>query len=143
MNLIDANLLIYATSEDIPQHAAASRWLTEQLEGTTRVGVPWLSLFAFVRIMTNRRLHERPLTADEAWTRVEALLALPVTWIPEPTHAHATVVARLCRRHQATGGLVMDAHLAALAIEHGLTVCSTDTDFARFTPEVRWLNPLV
>jgi len=140
--LVDANILLYAIDEASPQHERCRAWLEEHLNGPRRVGLAWQSLVGFVRIATHPRALEHPLTADEAMTDVEAWLAAPAAWTPLPTAAHAAVLGDLVRRHRVTGDLVPDARLAALALEHGLTVCSADTDFARFT-EIEWLNPLV
>jgi hypothetical protein len=139
--LVDANLLLFAVDAGSPWHRRATDWLTAQLNGDQRVGIPWESLGAFVRIATNPRASDRPLQPDEAWTFVEKWLAVPTVWVPQPTEAHADVLGSLIRRHHLTGNLVPDAHLAAIAIEHGLEVCSADSDFARFT-EIRWRNPL-
>jgi hypothetical protein len=139
--LVDANLLLFAVDAGSPWHRRATDWLTAQLNGDQRVGIPWESLGAFVRIATNPRASDRPLQPDEAWTFVDEWLAVPTVWVPQPTEAHADVLGSLVRRHHLTGHLVPDAHLAAIAIEHGLEVCSADSDFARFT-EIRWRNPL-
>ena len=139
--LVDANLLLFAVDSDSPWHRRAADWLTTQLNGEHRVGIPWESLGAFVRIATHPRASDRPLQPDDAWAFVEEWLAVPTVWIPQPTDAHADVLGSLVRRYRLAGNLVPDAHLAALAIEHGLEVCSADSDFARFT-EVRWRNPL-
>lgn len=106
-----------------------------------RVGLPWESLNAFVRLVTDPRVVARPLSPGDAWEIVESWLAAPVAWIPVPTERHAAVLGSLVRRYRPAGKLVPDAHLAALSIEHGAEVISTDTDFARFT-EIRWSNPL-
>jgi hypothetical protein len=139
--LVDANLLLFAIDAGSPWHRRAADWLTAQLNGDQRVGIPWESLGAFVRIATHPRASDRPLQPDEAWTFVEEWLAVPTVWVPQPTEAHADVLGSLVRRYHLTGNLVPDAHLAAIAIEHGLEVCSADSDFARFT-EIRWRNPL-
>jgi uncharacterized protein len=139
--LIDANLLLFAVDERAPQHHAAAAWLEGQLNGDRRVGLPWESLAAFVRIATHPRASDHPLRPEEAWRFVEDWLSAPTAWIPMPTDDHVRVLARLVRKYHVAGNLVPDAHLAAMAIEHGVELCSTDTDFARFT-EVRWLNPL-
>ncbi|MGH9071142.1 MAG: TA system VapC family ribonuclease toxin [Acidimicrobiales bacterium] len=141
MILVDANLLLFATDEAGPFHGRASRWLEARLNGDSRVGLPWPSLLAFLRISTKSRASQSPLSADVAWAQVAAWLACPPAWVPTPTERHAEVLGSLINRYQLTGNLIPDAHLAALAIEHGLTVCSADTDFARFT-ELRWENPL-
>lgn len=139
--LVDANLLLFAVDAGAPWHRRATDWLTAQLNGDQRVGIPWESLGAFVRIATHPRASDRPLQPDEAWTFVEEWLAVPTVWVPQPTEAHADVLGSLVRRYHLTGNLVPDAHLAAIAIEHGLEVCSADSDFARFA-EIRWRNPV-
>ncbi|MGL4744341.1 MAG: TA system VapC family ribonuclease toxin, partial [Dermatophilaceae bacterium] len=106
-----------------------------------RVGLPWPTLLAFVRIRTNPRAFAEPLTAAEAWQYVEEWLAAPAAWLPVPTRGHTGILGDLVRRHHLVGNALPDGHLAALAIEHGVPVCSADSDFARFA-EVRWVNPL-
>jgi uncharacterized protein len=140
MILIDANILIYAHVPTLPHHEAARRWLEEQLN-ESRVGLPWPSLLAFMRLVTNPRIFERPASITEAWSRVEEWLALPSVWIPQPTERHSQILGELLRKVVDRPTLIPDAHLAALAIEHDLILCSTDGDFTRF-PQVRWLNPL-
>ena len=139
--LIDANLLLYAVHERAEQHLTAADWLTKQLNGPRRVGLPWQSLAAFLRITTHPRAFERPLPASVAWARVTDWLSAPVAWIPEPGPEHARILGQIIAAHDVRGNFIPDAFLAALAVEHGLTVYSTDTDFARFD-EVRWENPL-
>jgi uncharacterized protein len=139
--LVDANLLLYAVDSQSPRHLPAAEWLTEQLNGTRRIGLPWQSLGAFLRISTHPRASAAPLTAAEAWTFVEDWLAAPVAWVPVPEARHQVILGELMARHGTTGNLIPDAMLAALAIEHGLTIVSADTDFARFD-EVAWTNPL-
>jgi toxin-antitoxin system PIN domain toxin len=139
--LVDANLLVYARVSSLPQHPVARKWLDEQLNGTTRVGLPWPSLLGFLRILTNPRIFERPESIASAWRQVESWLNCPTVWIPLPTDGHRSVLATLLAHLGGGANLIPDAHLAALAIEHGLTLCSTDGDFARFRG-LRWLNPL-
>jgi toxin-antitoxin system PIN domain toxin len=139
--LLDANLLLYAVHRGADRHDAARGWLTGQLNGSRRVGIPWSTLGAFLRISTHPRAFPRPLSPATAWERVTDWLAAPVAWIPEPGPEHTRILGDLITRHDIRGNLVPDAMLAALAIEHGLTLCSTDTDFARF-PELRWEDPL-
>ncbi len=141
MTLIDANLLLYAANGQSAEHEVSSAWLEGQLNGRRRVGIPWESLTAFVRLATNPRVVPAPLSAREAWRFVEGWLSVPVAWIPIPTEQHADVLGALIVKYRITGKLVPDAHIAALAIEHGLEIYSADTDFARFT-EIRWINPL-
>jgi uncharacterized protein len=139
--LVDANLLIYAKVANLAQHEAARTWFDEVLNGSNRVGLPWPSLLAFVRLTSNPRVFTRAQTVTEAWTQVEQWLALETVWIPHPTERHQEVLGRLLRDEVQRSQLVPDAHLAALAIEHGLILCSADGDFARFSG-LRWQNPL-
>jgi toxin-antitoxin system PIN domain toxin len=139
--LVDVNLLIYATSTRTRQHSAAREWLDTQLNGTSRVGLPWASLLGFLRITTNRRAFPQAISIEEAWRQMLDWLACDPVWIPSPSERHAEILGGLLAQPGVTGDLVPDAHLAALAIEHGLTLCSTDGDFARFRA-LKWLNPL-
>ncbi len=139
--LVDANILLFAVDESNRFHPPAVRWLTDRLSGPRRVGLTWQSLSAFLRISTHPRAAEHPLSPDEAWSLVEEWLRADAAWIPQPTERHAEVLGSLITGYQLRGNLVSDAQLAALAVEHGLTVCSADTDFARFK-EIRWENPL-
>jgi uncharacterized protein len=139
--IVDASLLLYATDTESPFHRRAYAWLRAQLEGDSRLGVPWPTIIAFVRIVTHPRVVANPLSPVAAWDVMENLLEHDVVWTPQPTTRHAAVLGRLIASHQVAGGLVPDAHLAALAVEHGVAVASADSDFARF-PEVRWENPL-
>lgn len=141
MTLLDANLLLYARDQSSPYHDPARHWLEERLNGEARVGIPWASALAFLRISTNPRATDRPLSATDARAQVDAWLSAPASWVPEPTLDHWRVLSGLIDRYELRANLIPDAHLAALAIEHGLELYSTDTDFARFT-EVRWMNPL-
>jgi uncharacterized protein len=140
--LVDANLLIYAHVSSFPQHAQAGSWLDSQLSGTDRVGLPWPSLLGFLRIVTNPRVFERPEPMGQAWRQVQDWLEPDVVWIPQPTERHRDVMGKLVMTAGVQANLVPDAHLAALAIEHGLLLCSTDGDFGRFA-DLRWQNPLV
>ncbi len=142
MILVDANLLLYAKVSDYPEHIRTRLWLEGQINGNTRVGLPWPSLLAFVRIATNPRVFEQPLSVRDAWEQVRDWLNLPMVWIPSPTHQHAEILGELLVTTGSVGNLVPDAHLAALAIEHGLTLCSSDGDFGRF-PRLHWRNPLL
>ncbi|KHD10479.1 twitching motility protein PilT [Candidatus Thiomargarita nelsonii] len=139
--LVDVNLLLYATVADYPQHFAARTWLEEQFNGNAQVGLPWLSLLGFVRIVTNPRIFDNPLSISTAWTQVDEWLALPSVWIPQPTEQHAKILGKLLCASGTGGNLVSDAHLAALSIEHELVLCSTDRDFTKF-PDLNWYNPL-
>ena len=141
MILVDANLLIYAHNADAVEHSIARAWLENQLSQPYRVGIPWPSLLAFVRLACNPAVVPAALRPAIAWQYVEEWLALDNVWVPEPGPRHATILGGFFGLSQMTGRLVPDAHLAALAVEHGLTLCSTDGDFAKF-PGLDWLNPL-
>jgi uncharacterized protein len=139
--LVDANLLIYAYSSNFAQHTAARKWFDRQINESARVGLPWASLLAFLRVTTNPRMFTRPLSMAKALDQVSVWLACETVWVPGPTERHAGVLAALLAQPGVYGNLVSDAHLAALAIEHGLTLCSADGDFARFA-SLKWHNPL-
>jgi len=139
--LVDANVLIYAHVSSVAQHNGARDWLDQELNGPAPVGLPWASLLAFLRLVTNPRVFEHPEPMTDAWCQVLAWLGCETAWIPQPTERHAEVLGELLALPGVRGNLVPDAHLAALAIEHGLTLCSTDGDFARFR-QLRWVNPL-
>jgi toxin-antitoxin system PIN domain toxin len=140
--LVDANLLLYAYHPKAPQHDASRVWLEEALSGAQLVRMAWVTVWAFLRISTNRRVFERPLSASEAEAAVSSWLAQPTVGILDPGERHWEILRRLMSDGQTAGPLVMDAVLAALAIEHGATLHTTDRDFARF-PGLKWTNPLL
>lgn len=139
--IVDANLLLYAVDADSRYNAVAAAWLEEILNGANRIGLPWQTIGAFLRIVTHPRVSANPLSASDAWAYVEDWLAVPVVWIPPAGASTARVYARLCKQIDVTGNLVPDAQLAALAVEHGVELASADSDFQRF-PGLRWTNPL-
>lgn len=139
--IVDANVLLYARNEDDPRHVTAREWLEDALNGETRVGLPWATLGAFHRIASNPRAFPEPLTPEEAWDQVEEWLDAPRAWVPQPTDRYREILGRLVRDHRVSGPLFSDAQLAALAIDHGVPVVSTDADFARFDGTT-WINPL-
>jgi toxin-antitoxin system PIN domain toxin len=139
--LVDANILVYAHVSSFAQHQAARDWLDQQLNGAAPVGLPWESLLTFLRLVTNPRVFERPEPMTEGWAQVGAWLACEPVWTPQATERHAEVIDGFLSLPGINANLVPDAHLAALAVEHGLTLCSADGDFARF-PGLRWSNPL-
>lgn len=141
MILIDANLLLYAYDRLSPIHDRAVNWLEEALSSEDEVGLALVSVLAFLRIGTDARVFERPLTADEAMGIVSGWLARPNVGIVQPTRRHFEVIGELARAGKARGPLLMDAHVAALAIEHGATLCTSDRDFTRF-PGLRIEDPL-
>lgn len=139
--LVDANILLYAVDEVSPFHDRAKAWLEDALNGERRIAIPWPSLVAFLRIATNPRALAEPLGSADAWDFVEAWLDAPTSWIPQPTSGHRQILRRLMTTHDIRASLVSDAALVALCVEHGLTMVSADSDFARF-PEIRWMNPV-
>lgn len=141
MILIDANLLLYAYHPADPHHNASRTWLEATLSAAPVVRFAWLTLWAFLRISTNRHVFEHPLSSSEAETAILAWLAQPTAGVLDPGERYWDILRRLMRDGQAVGPLVMDAALAALAIEHGATLHTTDRDFSRF-PGLKWTNPL-
>lgn len=140
MILVDVNLLVYAKMDVMEHHGVAREWLDGRLSGHYGVGLPWASLLGFVRLVTSRRIFDNPMPFDAAWGQVDEWLALPPVFTPEPARAYQDILRRLMRE-VGRPNLVPDAHLAALAIEYGLTLHSADRDFARFTG-LKWENPL-
>ncbi|MDQ7048654.1 MAG: type II toxin-antitoxin system VapC family toxin [Enterobacterales bacterium] len=139
--LIDANILLYAVISDYPQHSQAKTWFEQQLNGPKRVALPWQNLLAFVRISTSIKLFSQPLSISNAWHYVESWINLPTVWVPQAQIKHADILCNLLLKNNISGNLVNDTHLAALAIEHGLTLYSCDRDFARFE-DLNWVNPI-
>jgi uncharacterized protein len=139
--LVDANVLLYSVDEDSPFHAPARDWMVAALNGPQRVGIPWMSLWAFIRIVTNPRALAQPLTPGRAWDYVQVWLDAPAAWVPAPGRGHREILGALLVEHDLRAGLVTDAVLAAICIEHGLTMISADSDFARFS-QIRWVNPV-
>ena len=139
--LVDANILLYAEDATSSNHEAARLWWDEQLSGTDSICLSWSVLTAFIRIGTNRRIFTNPLTLAEAAERVQSWLDQPCTRIIIPTERHWIVFRELLEKGQAAANLVSDAHLAALAVEYGCVLYTTDSDFSRF-PGLKWRNPL-
>lgn len=138
--IVDANVLLYAVDDQSPFHANARAWLDSAMNGVERVGLPWVSLMAFQRIVTHPRATAHPLAAEEAWSYVTDWLDADQAWVPVPGARHRDILGMLLVGGDLRGNLVTDTHLAALAIEHGTGICSFDSDFARFQ-DVRWVNP--
>jgi hypothetical protein len=139
--LIDANLLLYAYNSSSVQHRASRAWLETMFSGTGLVRFAWVTLWAFLRISTNPRVFAQPLSIADAEAAIASWLACPVAGILDPGERHGDILRRLLHDGQVIGPLVMDAVLAALAIEHGANLCTTDRDFSRF-PGLDWTNPL-
>ena len=141
MIVVDVNLLIYAVNEDSPDHKRAKSWLEAAVSGTETVGLPWIVLLAFLRLTTRTGLFQKPLAVEAAFDLVDAWLQQPSVTVPEPATRHLQTMRDLVSALGTGGNLTSDAHLAALAIEHGAELCSTDNDFGRFS-RLRWRNPL-
>lgn len=141
MILVDANLLLYAVDARSPQHVQAREWWDAQLSGPGVVCLTWEVLGAFLRIGTNPRVFEAPLSLDAARACVSDWLAQPDVRVVRPTERHWEVFQQMLSEGQAVANLISDAHLAALAVEHGCVLMSADRDFARF-PSLRWKNPI-
>jgi hypothetical protein len=141
MILVDANILLYAEDRLSSHHEAARKWWDAQLSGSSPVGLCWEVICSFIRIGTNPRVFENPLSLAQAISRVRSWLEQPCLRIIKPTDRHWGVFSEMLTGGQAPANLVMDAHLAALAMEHGCVLISTDNDFSRF-PKLKWDNPL-
>jgi hypothetical protein len=141
VTLVDANLLLYATDERAPRHRAARAWLDGRLATDDPLAFAWVVLLAFLRLGTNPRLFEQPLTPERAFEVLQGWLAHPAAVVVHPGERHLALVRQLLQPLGTAANLVVDAHLAALAIEHGAELASCDADFSRFSG-LRWVNPL-
>jgi len=139
--LPDVNLLLYVHNRSAQQHEAAARWLTAALAGPEPVALTWTTILGFLRMSTNPKVYPNPMTVGEAIAAVNEWLAHPAVALLHMGERHWDILARLIVTGNVSGPTITDAHLAALAIEHGATLCTTDRDFARF-PGLRWQNPL-
>ncbi|HEY3975125.1 MAG TPA: TA system VapC family ribonuclease toxin [Candidatus Sulfotelmatobacter sp.] len=141
MIVVDANLLIYSYDSGSSNHAKARNWLERTLAGAEMVGLPWQSISAFVRIMTDSRLPGERFTAAKAVEVVSMWLDQSIVRVLVPGDGHWLLFRGMVVEGQASGPLVTDAQIAALAVEYGGVLHTTDRDFARF-PGLRWVNPL-
>lgn len=141
MILVDVNPLLNAYNRDFPAHAPARKWWEGAVNQGEAIGLAWVTILGFIRIMTNPRAMLNPMAVAEAVAAARSWLDLPNVDIVEPGPRHAEILFRLLGQVGVAGNLTTDAHLAALAIEHQARLASTDTDFARF-PGLRWFNPL-
>ena len=141
MKIIDTNVLIYAYVPSLDDHAAAKRWFEETLTADESVGLAWVSVHGFIRVVTNPRIFRVPLLLDRAVAVVDEWFQQQSVEVVLPTPRHWSTLREMLTVGQASGALTTDAHLAALAIEHGARLYTTDRDFSRF-PGVRVVNPL-
>lgn len=141
MKLPDVNLFLYSADESSPLHAPALAWVQEALSGSETVALAWAVLLGFTRISTHSALAERALESEQALDLVDGWLAQPAVTVVHPTARHAAVLRDLLTPLGTAGNLTSDAHLAALAIEHGATLYSSDNDFSRFAG-LQWVDPL-
>lgn len=141
MKLPDVNLLVYAADESSRHYAQARAWLERTLSGTEEVGFAWMALLGFVRISTNPFAFGNVLAPARAFEFVDSWLGAPAATVVHPGQQHADHIRELLMPLGTAGNLTADAHLAALAIEHGAELCSSDNDFSRFEG-LRWVNPL-
>ena len=132
MILPDGNLLIYAVDQGSPNHESAKRWLERRLSGTETIAFAWIALLAFIRLTTREGVFTEPLSIAEAFAYVDGWLEQPVAVIVHPTNRHATILRELLAATGTAGNLASDAHIAALAIEHGAVIATADRDFGRF-----------
>jgi toxin-antitoxin system PIN domain toxin len=142
MNLIDANLLLYAYNSATEQHHAARRWIEGVFSSAEPAGLTWVTILAFLRLATNPRVFARPLSERDAVTIVDQWLRVPAVRVFDPGPRHWTILSGLILTGQVRGPLMTDAYLAAIAIEHGLVLCTNDKDFTRFDG-LRVFNPLI
>ena len=140
MVIVDANVLLYAVDRASAKHDRSLTWLDGALAGTEAVGLAWIALLAFIRVGTNASILPSPMSTDEATGQIEAWLGAPAAVVAQPSPRHASLLRGLLRDAGTAGNLTTDAHLAALALEHGAEIVSYDRDFARF-PGVRHRLP--
>jgi toxin-antitoxin system PIN domain toxin len=138
--VVEANVLLYAVDTASTHHERSLTWLERSLAGAEAVGFAWVALLAFIRVGTNPSILPNAMSVDEATGQVQGWLDAAAAVVVEPTTRHADLLRGLLAETGAAGNLTTDAHLAALAIEHGADLVSFDRDFARF-PGVRHRQP--
>ena len=141
LTILDVNILRYAYNRSASQHQAASAWLSRLFLGPDLVGIPWVTLWAFLRVSTNKKLWPNPKSTGEAFEAIRDWIDQPGVILLNPGPRHAELLEELVISQRTVGPMVSDAVLAALAIENGAVLASTDRDFGRF-PNLRWINPL-
>ncbi|GMU67372.1 MAG: ribonuclease VapC [Acidobacteriota bacterium] len=132
MICVDLNVLLYAVDEDSPHHETARKWLEQELSGDRAIGLPWIVLLGFLRLTTRAGVLRRPMAAADAISYVDEWLALPGVHALAPTAGHWRILRELLEEAGTAGNLTVDAHVAALALEHGAVVASFDRDYRRF-----------
>lgn len=142
MQLPDVNVLIYAHREDSPEHERYAEWLRALATSPEPFALSSVTLAGFLRITTNPRIFDDPTPPDDALAFCENLLSRPLAVLTQPGAQHPAILADLIRSSGIRGAEVTDAYIAAVAIEHGCEVITTDSDFARFGDRVRWRHPL-
>jgi hypothetical protein len=130
--VLDANVLVYAYDSTSDRHAGVRAWLERILNGDEAVGLPLVSALAFIRIVTNPAVMDQPMPPVDAVEVIASIVSRRAVTVLEPTERHWEVLAQLVATGKAKGPLVMDAHIAALALERGGRVATTDRDFVRF-----------
>ena len=141
MKIVDINLLVYAINKDTPYHSKAKKWLEDSLSSDEPFGFAWIVILGFLRIVTNGRIMPKPLSPEAAIEIVNEWIQLPPALTIVPSHQHWSIFKELLMPLGTAANLTSDAHLAALAIEHGARLYSTDNDFSRFK-SLRWTNPI-
>ena len=141
MKIVDINLLIYAINKDTPHHAKARKWFEDCLSSDEPFGFAWIVILGFLRIITNGRIMPRPLAPDVALDTIDEWLQQPPSLTIVPSQQHWSIFKEILMPLGTAANLTSDAHLAALAIEHGARLYSTDNDFSRFK-SLRWTNPI-
>lgn len=143
MKLVDLNLLLYAVNTDAPNHQRAREWWEAALSGTETIALAWPVVLGFLRLSTRTGLFPQPLTCEQALSVLDNWIQQPVVVLLNPGERHWTLLQRLLISAGTAGNLTTDAFLAALAVEYDAELCSADTDFMRFSPPLRYVNPLV
>jgi len=136
MFLVDANVLVYAVDSSSTHHEPSAAWLDSALNGSKQVALPWQCIGSFLRLVTNPRVMATPMSPNDAWAQVQRWLDAPTAWIPPAGLRTAALLGEVLGNSQVTGNLISDAQLSAIALEHGLTVVTLDSDFGRFPVQV-------
>lgn len=142
MIVLDTNILVYAYHPQLPQHNVVKTWLESTLNQRSSIGLVWPAISGFVRISTNRRIFETPMTSEAATGYVADLLDYPLVRELHTTDKHWRIFSDLLIDTNSVGDIVADAHIAAIAFEHKASVASCDKDFRRFSDYVKIIDPM-